>query len=408
MAGVRGAVVERVPDGPVPRIVVLIPAHDEAATITATLQALRSQTRQPDRVVVVADNCTDDTAALAAACGAEVFETVGNTDKKAGALNQALQRRFRRTASTDRREGTEAPAWVARRGPDRRAPQTVGGPDLGDDDLVLVMDADTQLAPEFVAAAVESLVRSPRMGAAGGLFYGQPGAGLLGQLQRNEYTRYSREIGRTGRVMVLTGTGTMFRVRALRAVAEARGSTLPGTHGQVYDTLALTEDNELTLALKTLGYRLTSPMACAVVTEIMPTWGDLWRQRMRWQRGALENLRHYGWTRVTLRYWLQQVGMAFGVLAFQAYLAVMVLSFTIGTGPAFSWFWTAVGLVFVLERVVTVARGGRRAQALALPLLPEMAYDLFLQVVFVRSLLDVLRRREATWHHLAPPAPVAA
>ena len=30
---------------------------------------------------------------------------------------------------------------------------------------------------------------------------------------------------------------------------------IPGTRGQVYDTLALTEDNELTLALKTLGAR---------------------------------------------------------------------------------------------------------------------------------------------------------
>ena len=390
------------------RIVVLVPAHDEAGTIAATLQALRSQTRQPDRVVVVADNCTDDTAALARACGAEVVETVGNTDKKAGALNQALERRFRRRATTDRRDGVPLPAHAAQRGPDRRADTEVTGPDLADEDFVLVMDADTELAPEFIEAAAASLARSPRIGAAGGLFFGHPGAGLLGQLQRNEYTRYSRDVGRTGRVMVLTGTGTMFRVRALRAVADARGSTLPGTPGQVYDTVALTEDNELTLAMKTLGWRLTSPAACAVVTEIMPTWGDLWRQRMRWQRGALENLRQYGWTRVTLRYWMQQFGMAFGVLAFQAYLLVMVLSFTLGTGPRFSVFWTAVGLVFVLERVVTVARAGRRAQALALPLLPEMAYDLFLQVVFVRSLLDVLRRREATWHHLAPPAPVAA
>src|SRR3954449_10251140 len=89
---------------PRPRVAVLIPAHDEAANIATTLTALREQTRQPDRVIVIADNCTDDTAEIARAHGAEVYETVGNTDKKAGALNQALGRRFRRSATTDRRE----------------------------------------------------------------------------------------------------------------------------------------------------------------------------------------------------------------------------------------------------------------------------------------------------------------
>lgn len=393
------------------RVVVLIPAHDEAATIGVTLRALDHQTRRPDRVVVVADNCTDDTVAIVRAHGAEVFETVGNTDKKAGALNQALQQRFRRAATTDRRGDTPPPPEVGERGPDRRAtaaedePPT---PDLLDDDLVLVMDADTQLAPEFLEVAAASVESSPQIGAAGGVFYGHPGAGLLGQLQRNEYTRYSRDISRTGRVMVLTGTGTLFRVTALREVARARGTRLPGTHGHVYDTLALTEDNELTLALKELGWRLTSPSACSVVTEIMPTWGDLWKQRMRWQRGALENLRHYGLTRTTLRYWGQQVGIGLGVLAFQAYLALTV--WVLVAGPEFqaSWFWSGIGLVFLAERLVTVSRGGWRAQLLALPLVVELAYDLFIQAVFVRSLVDVLTGREATWHHVAAPAPAGA
>ena len=44
----------------------------------------------PGRIVVVADNCTDDTAEIARQHGCEVFTTVSNTDKKAGALNQAL------------------------------------------------------------------------------------------------------------------------------------------------------------------------------------------------------------------------------------------------------------------------------------------------------------------------------
>ena len=391
---------------PPPRLVVLVPAHDEATQIEATLDGLARQTRRADRVIVVADNCSDDTAALARRCGAEVYETVDNADKKAGALNQALVRRFRRSTGTDRRTAAQDGSGVEedRRSGPRRA-ELAPSPDLGEDDYVLVMDADTVLAEEFLAVAAACLDADPDRAAAGGLFYGHPGGGLLGQFQRNEYLRYSRDVARTGKVMVLTGTGTLFRVRALRQVADARGTGLPGRRGQVYDTLALTEDNELTLALKSLGWGVASPPACTVTTEIMPTWGDLWRQRMRWQRGALENLRHYGLTRTTARYWGQQVGMGFGVMAFQAYLWLTVLLVTASASFHFSGFWTAIGGIFVIERVATAWRGGWRARVVALLLVPELLYDLFIQAVFARSVVDVLARREAAWHHVATPAP---
>ena len=98
--------------------------------------------------------------------------------------------------------------------------------------------------------------------AVGGLFYGEPGYGLIGQFQRNEYARYQRLVARkSGRVFVLTGTASLVRAYALSAVAQARGDLVPGTRGNVYDTQAMTEDNELTLALKTLGAKMTSPHA---------------------------------------------------------------------------------------------------------------------------------------------------
>jgi cellulose synthase/poly-beta-1,6-N-acetylglucosamine synthase-like glycosyltransferase len=55
-------------------VAVLIPAHDEAAGIEATLRCLQAQLRAGDRVLVVADNCSDDTAAVARQAGAEVVE----------------------------------------------------------------------------------------------------------------------------------------------------------------------------------------------------------------------------------------------------------------------------------------------------------------------------------------------
>jgi cellulose synthase/poly-beta-1,6-N-acetylglucosamine synthase-like glycosyltransferase len=63
-------------------VAVLIPAHDEAKGILATLNDIRPQLRPTDRLLVVADNCSDDTAAIAASGGAEV--TVRSDPSKIG------------------------------------------------------------------------------------------------------------------------------------------------------------------------------------------------------------------------------------------------------------------------------------------------------------------------------------
>jgi cellulose synthase/poly-beta-1,6-N-acetylglucosamine synthase-like glycosyltransferase len=357
------------------RLTVLVPAHDEALTITATLKSLRKQTRPPDKVVVVADNCSDDTAEVAREHGADVFSTVGNTEKKAGALNQALSEMFN---------------------------------DIRARDVVMVMDADSVIVPEFLETAMGRLDADPDLIAVGGVFYGEGGPGLVGQLQRNEYTRYQRIISRRkGKVFVLTGTASLFRTYALKAVADSRGQLLPGDPGQVYDTLALTEDNEMTLSLKSLGAKMVSPMQCRVVTEVMPTWRALWRQRMRWQRGALENIGAYGLTRATLRYWLQQIAIGYGTIALNAYLLLLLITLLAADSFQFVWFWSAIGLIFVVERVVTVWSVGWRGRAIALPLVIEIGYDLALQAVYVKSLFDIATGRAAGWNYV-PRTAVAA
>ena len=62
------------PDGALPNTVVLVPAHDEAGGIAAILGRIGARLPEGMRLLVVADNCTDDTAALARAAGAEVTE----------------------------------------------------------------------------------------------------------------------------------------------------------------------------------------------------------------------------------------------------------------------------------------------------------------------------------------------
>jgi cellulose synthase/poly-beta-1,6-N-acetylglucosamine synthase-like glycosyltransferase len=356
--------------GPV-TVTVLIPAHNEEASLPATISSLLAQSHAPERIIVVADNCSDATVEVARSAGIEVFESVGNTDKKAGALNQALANLLSQQ---------------------------------GDNDAVMVMDADTVLEDGFLEAAVRHFSDDRALMSVGGLFFGEEGRGVLGQFQRNEYTRYSREVlRRRGRPFVLTGTASLFRPRALRTVAASRGRSIPGRPGDVYDTTALTEDNELTIALKSLGGLMVSPNRCRVVTEVMPTWRMLWAQRLRWQRGALENLGAYGVLPQTFRYWAQQLGMGYGVVALSGYFALIALTVLALDNWVWFPFWLGIGAVFALERVVTVWRGGWAARVLALTLIPELFYATFLHVVFVKGVIDISLGRQAKWTHVVRP-----
>jgi cellulose synthase/poly-beta-1,6-N-acetylglucosamine synthase-like glycosyltransferase len=348
---------------------VLIPAHNESQTIGYAVRSVLSDASDVT-VVVVADNCTDDTAAVATVNGAEVFVSRGNTSKKAGALNQALRHYL---------------------------------PQMPSDGSVLVLDADTILLPGFTTSARQRL-SEPAVGAVSGLFLGDPGGGILEEFQRNEYARYARQTVRRRRneSFVLSGTSTIFRVQTLRDISEGRASgSLPSNPGEptptFYDEVVLTEDNHITLAVKTLGYRCSSPKECVVQTEVMPTTPLLWKQRMRWQRGALENLTQFGFNRVTFPYWRQQLGQAAGILLVLLYLITATVGLA-SSNWSVSWFWMAVGCIFFAERIVTAFRRvGWRGRLLSATVIPEFVFDSFLMVVFVKSFADIILKKKRNW-----------
>lgn len=352
------------------RVTVIIPAHDEAQRLPGTIDALRLQTHPADRIVVVADNCTDETPGIAHAAGLTVITTRDNRGRKAGALNQALARLL--------------PATTPR-------------------DLLLVMDADTRICPEFIEVAVHHMESDGDVAAVGGIFMGEPIPGVLPQLQRNEFVRYSRQIrARKGRVSVLTGTATLFRASVLEEVAEERGQVLPGTRGKVYDERAITEDNELTLAVKALGHHVTSPDQCEVTTELMPSLTSLWAQRLRWQRGALENLSEYGFGAATARYWCQQWGIAYGSVALATSLLALIAVPVLLDSWTILPFWMLVTAAFSLERGITAWQAGWKGRLLAFSLLPEICYNLFLQACFMRAVMGLPQSRDVEWGHLRP------
>jgi cellulose synthase/poly-beta-1,6-N-acetylglucosamine synthase-like glycosyltransferase len=83
---------EQSPSGPRPRLSVIVPAHNEAAVIGATLRSILPQLTAPESLLVVADNCSDDTARIARSEGARVIErTDARRRGKGYAIDHALR-----------------------------------------------------------------------------------------------------------------------------------------------------------------------------------------------------------------------------------------------------------------------------------------------------------------------------
>lgn len=350
---------------PVPRtcrIVLLIPAHDEELGILEAMASVDAQTLLPDRRIVVSDNSTDRTVLLARSRpGWEVWETVGNTGRKGGALNQAWER-------------MEA--------------------GLGDGDFLVTMDADTILDPRFVEIAFAKFGSERRSGRQlGGVcanFAGIPLDSALGTLQMMEYARAARiNRSRRGRAPVLAGAATMFSVRALRALYRRRG--------HLYEPM-LTEDYELTLALRVNGYDTMAPKDCVAQTDLMPTTRMLWAQRIRWYRGAFESLRVHGFAR--------GIRSDIGWLVFSLWaaasrwlflLALAVTVFTVGHMSFSPWLLLLFAFASFI-RVVQVKDLGWKYMVIAGLMVEELYYAFFLEAVLWRSAyLAYVRGGEGHW-----------
>ncbi|RWC01487.1 glycosyltransferase family 2 protein [Mesorhizobium sp.] len=84
-----------------PPVVVLVPAHDEAAVIGEMLSCTREQMTIADRLVVVADNCSDETEAVAKAAGVEVVVRRDESHIGKGYALEAGVRHIARTGPRD-------------------------------------------------------------------------------------------------------------------------------------------------------------------------------------------------------------------------------------------------------------------------------------------------------------------
>jgi biofilm PGA synthesis N-glycosyltransferase PgaC len=357
---------ERDETTPVVDVVVLIPAHNEETWIQRTIGSLYDQSYPVKRILVMADNCTDRTVELARAAGAEVHETVDNTHRKAGAMNQGFAMLL---------------------------------PALKDTDVVMGMDADGVIKEDAIEIALEIFKTRPDLGGVSGSVRTRKPTGWLETAQVLEYERGRRIMSRAkGRIHVLSGAAAFIKVGVLRHVAESRGSTLPGTRGEVMMAENIVEDYELTLAVQRLGYKVTSSKRCQMFSDLMPTIRELEGQRMRWYRGTIETLFLYG-----IKDW--HTFRTAGAILFNlftstlmalAYLMLAVGWLAVRAEPDFRFFLLTP--LFLAEYVIVAHKvPGRWPKIVAYTFFPMWIYGHLLFLVYWRSAWHALRKRDFHW-----------
>jgi poly-beta-1,6-N-acetyl-D-glucosamine synthase len=363
-------------------IVALIPARNEPG-IGGTVRSLRAQTRPPDLILVVANNCTDGgrTVYDAEEAGAVVVRLADNQHLKAGAINHGLDA------------------------------LQVYYPD--GESAVLVMDADTVLDADWVRCAERALRHTD---AVSGAYHGRDGAGLLGLAQRTEFAQAAHRAGQHPlRVAVLSGTATMFRMSALRRVRDGRAAgVLDGPasyrHTPVADTncggprtavwysiTSIVEDFELTLCLRALGLAVVAPPGLRVTTDVMGSWAGLWRQRIRWQEGTLRALSRFG-LGVTWRLWAAQVWIYLVALTPPLFAGFLLWAATRGGGVVWDPRWLAVTAAVGAAEGWQARSGGWRCVLFAGLVAPMWLVGFFRIVVYYWAAGRALRRPRLIWH----------
>jgi len=226
-----------------PRLSVIVPAFNEAATITASVRSVLALD-YPGRVevIVVDDGSTDDTARLAREAGARVIRQKNRG--KAAALNVG---------------------WRAARG-----------------ELVACVDADSVVERGALKKMV-GYFNDPTVGAVTGSVKVSDPHSLVQWLQFVEYVgmNYLRKSAAfLDGVSCTPGPLSVYRRKALESV-----------HG--FDEGNLTEDTEIALHLRKKGWRIENAFNAVAYSKAPYSARGLLRQRVRWYHGAIINNRKY-------------------------------------------------------------------------------------------------------------------
>lgn len=233
-----------------PRVAVLIPAHNESTGLLATVADLKAQLSAGDRVLVIADNCSDDTAAVAAAAGVEVTER-NEPDKKGKGYALAYGISYLR---------------------------------LDPPDVVMMVDADCRVPKNALQILATTCVAAKRPVQTLSLMVA-PDHSLI-NTRVAEFAWYvknyvrPRGLANLGLPCQLMGTGMVFPWEIISTADLASG--------------AIVEDLKLGLELALAGNTAIFCPSPGVVSTFPSTMEGVQSQRQRWEQGQLSTFARLG------------------------------------------------------------------------------------------------------------------
>lgn len=224
-------------------VVILIPAHNESSGILPTLASINAQVSTNVKVLVVADNCSDDTAVVARSMGVEVIERFNASQRGKGyALDFGIKYLF------------------------QQAP-----------DVVLILDADCLLGKNTISNLVSDAIHYQRPVQGLYLMHAKSEAALKIKIAEFAWLvkNWVRPLGfyRLGLPCQLMGSGMAFPWAAIQKVDLASGH--------------IVEDMKLGVDLAKLNL---APKFCpeALISSYFPTSEEgIQTQRIRWEHGHI-------------------------------------------------------------------------------------------------------------------------
>lgn len=228
---------------------IIIPAHDEEITLQATLTSIKEQVTENDRVIVVADNCTDATASIAKQMGMEVLERFDAENRGKGyALAYAI------------RHVSNFPV-----------------------DIVVFVDADCQMEPNSLAILKSACVTHNTSIQGRYQFYAPQAAPATRKI--SEFALYIKNhvrmlgLYRLGGSVPITGSGF----------------AIPFTMLQHFDlnTGDIVEDMKLGVDIALSGKRVMYIPEAEILTPLPLSNEDADKQRTRWEHGHIATILRY-------------------------------------------------------------------------------------------------------------------
>jgi cellulose synthase/poly-beta-1,6-N-acetylglucosamine synthase-like glycosyltransferase/peptidoglycan/xylan/chitin deacetylase (PgdA/CDA1 family)/spore germination protein YaaH len=371
---------------PPPSVTVLIPAHNEESVIVQTVKSVLLSDLKDLRIIVVNDGSTDRTRELldenfSREPRVRIIHQVNRG--KAAALNLAMS--------------------------------------LADTDIVVTIDADTEIEPD----AISKLVRhfsDPKVGAVAGNVKVGNRSRWLTRWQALEYitsqNMEKRAFDLLNCITVVPGALGAWRKKAIEAAG-----------GITADTVA--EDADLTIAIRRLGWRINYDEEAIAWTEAPETASQLIRQRFRWTFGTLQSFWKHGDTLLRPQYgtlgWIALPNIFLFQLVLPLISPVIDLMFF---GSLLLWglaqfhvtrlpqLWTSADveksllfflgflLIDILTCMVAFALERKEDWTLLIPvLLQRFYYRQLMYVVLFRSVKEAVSGRPVGWRGVEPEAP---